>query len=138
VTKRILISASRVAVSRPGYDVINPPAKTPDYLAVDSSFAPPLRLCAAGVLYGVQLAVPVTVSFGTTFSSYPHVLTLPFSPGSGYTTMINLYMLYNSIAYVNPYQIQITKTYFRIGQSQTQNNTWNTNVYDWIYYVFAP
>ena len=137
-TPRILISGSRVAVSRPGIDVTNPPAKTEDYLAIDSSWGIPLRLYTSG-LFSTSLAADSRISFGTTFGSPPYVLIMPFDPSST-SILHDLYMIFTASpdTWQNPYNINISTSSFILGPSQIQNSGYNGTVRYWIYYVFAP
>jgi hypothetical protein len=69
---RIYAEASRFSISRTGYEVRTAP-RTPDYMAVDSSFPAALRLLQSGVLLGVQTYNIATVFYGTTYAAPPFV-----------------------------------------------------------------
>jgi hypothetical protein len=77
---RIYGDASRFSISRPGYDVRFVP-RTPDYMAIDSSFAQSLRLLMSGVLFGVAATSSPTVFYGTTYATPPFVELYPYNAG---------------------------------------------------------
>ncbi len=141
MTQRILISPTRVAVSRPGYDVVSPPAVTSDYLSVDSSFGKPLRLLQTGVVYGVSINGFGAVGFGTTYASFPQVLVLPFVPGAP-SYIHNLFQKWiagSQNYYFQPYNVTVTKSQFSVGRSDGYNGFYDDGYYNtarhWIYFV---
>lgn len=141
MTQRILLSAARVSISRPGYDVVSPPAFTSDYLSIDSGFPQATRLYQSGTRLGLSITsfFNSPVAFGTTFSSYPFVMVMPFDPGNP-SVLHGLYMKFvagTPDVYSNPYQVQIFKDRFRIGPA-TNDASYNSVSRDWIYFVFAP
>jgi hypothetical protein len=74
MTNRVLLSSSLFSISKPGVDVLAPPAVSYDYLALDSRLeqARPLLIgTALNVALNNQLGSKVY--FGTTFGFVPHV-----------------------------------------------------------------
>jgi hypothetical protein len=142
MTQRILLSPNRVSISRPGYDVVSPPAFTTDYLAIDSGFPQATRLYQSGVLYNLSIQAFSTtfVSFGKTFASYPFVTITPFIPGSPASSINLLYMKFDPGSpdlYHTPYNIQVFKDRFRLGPT-TSDTSYAAVLRNWIYFVFAP
>jgi hypothetical protein len=136
MTRRILISANRVAVSRPGYDVVNPPAISNDYLAVDSSFPAALRLATSGFIYGTPLTSFPTMYFGTPFARAPWIYIRPCSGN----VLYDLYQVWvggNPDTYSSPYTMQIFADRWRIGPALSTADI-NTVPFNWYYAVFAP
>lgn len=143
MVRRILLSASRVAVSRPGYDVITA-AVNPDTMSVDSTFGLPLRLLQAGVLLSRSINGFGTVGYGTTYSTYPKVLILPWDGGA---VIINLFQkrtngsTHDSL-YFNPYNVKMGKSSFKITRNDGNEGQFDDAYYNaarhWIYLVFPP
>jgi hypothetical protein len=75
---RIYGDANRFSISRPGYDVLTAP-RTPDYMAVDSSFPASIRLLHSGVLFNLTYDAVNTVFYGTTYATPPFVEIYPYN-----------------------------------------------------------
>lgn len=139
---RILITPTRVAVSRPGYDVKSPPAYTTDYLAVDSSFGMPSRLLMSGVLFGYSIGGFPTVSFPSTYALPPFVLVEEFVSPS---TLYNAYQKYTTGTpdiYYSPYAVRSTRSNFKVIETGYNGTSRDNAYYDqprnWIYFAFPP
>ncbi len=139
MTQRILISPTRVAVSRPGYDVVSPPAISTDYLSVDSSFGMPLRLLMSGVIYGSAVNGFPTISYPTTYGDFPMVHVAPFTSGS-ITNLFQKWISGTQEYYHQPYNIIFRKNNFTLGRADGMNGRFDNAYYDtvrnWIYFVF--
>lgn len=145
---RILITPTRVAISKPGYDVKTAPVST-DYLAVDSSFGMPLRVLLAGVRFGISIIsfTNSPVNYGTTYSIIPKVLCLPFDPNSGYSVVNNLFQKWtNGVQhqdlFFQPYNVQMEKSRFYLSRSDgnegVHDETYYATARNWLYIVFPP
>lgn len=143
MVRRILLSASRVAVSRPGNDVITAPIN-PDTMAVDSSFGLPLRLLQAGVRLSTSINGFTPISYGTTYSSYPKVFVLPWDGGAVIQNLFQKRMsgsTHDSL-YFNPYSTIMSKSSFKITRNDGNEGQFDDAYYNtarhWIYLVFPP
>lgn len=67
---RTIITPRRIAVSREGINVTNPPANTPEYLAFDSDWPKVERIHTIAKIARATLKTPRTVRF-TALSSQP-------------------------------------------------------------------
>jgi hypothetical protein len=77
---RIYADASRFSISRVGYEVRTAP-RTPDYMAVDSSFPQVTRLLHSGILFNLTYDAINTVFYGTTYATPPFVEIYPYNYG---------------------------------------------------------
>jgi hypothetical protein len=147
MSQRILISASRVAVSRPGYDVIGSPS-SPDYMAIDSNFSKSVRLIKAGSVGGAPDS-NTSVYYSQTYSAPPFVEIYQYNSfagkgftGPAYATPIRLRTNYGSVQYtanpiyINLYTDHFTFTYSLHGSTDYLGAT--TSARNWTYFVYEP
>jgi hypothetical protein len=141
---RILITPTRVAISRPGYDV-KTATISPDFLAVDSSFGKPLRLLTGGYIFNVSIINFPTVSYGTTYTNFPKVFVLPFDSSGSISNVHNLFQKWmhgsaHADLYFNPYNTKMTKSNFTIKRADNYEGQSDPTYYgtnrNWIYLVF--
>jgi hypothetical protein len=111
MTNRISISGTRVLISRPGVDVLSPPAYTPDYLMMDSNWGQPERPLQVGVILNKSLNDNHIQTFGVTYTEPPAVGI--YISESGAVRQIDL--ISDSSNWFVPYQLNITRSQFTLG-----------------------
>ena len=107
---RIYVGSTRVAVSRPGYNVFG--ASNTTTMAFDTNLPPVERPLHAGVLYGATINSNPTFGYGTTYSLPPFaVVTRKYAGTNSYYVSPGRGVGQNWQA---PYLIYHTTTYFQI------------------------
>lgn len=82
MTNRVLLSPDGVRVSRPGVDVINPPALTEDYLVIDWTWPKIERLHAYGKVSGSAISASSFTFLFDALSAPPIVAVLAKDAGT--------------------------------------------------------
>lgn len=132
---RIYGDANRFSISRPGYDVLGVP-RTPDYMAVDSSFPSPVRLLKSGILFGASAAVMAYVNYDETYPVPPFVELYAYNYGlSRSEQIVNFELGSGAKSYGN--MITITQQTHRFGFNCADAMGYGAIVRDWIYFVYA-
>lgn len=131
-TNRILLSATRVAMSRPGFDVLTAPI-TPAYLAMDSSFGVPERPLVFGFVFGVSSGQLFTPSWPTTYPAPPGVLLQTLVGG---TTYYENYRYTNNAGisnYFTPFYPISGVSTWGIRSNGDGNDGWYQIARNWVY-----
>lgn len=106
---RVLITPTRVAVSREGVDVTNPPANTPEYLALDSDWPKVERIHTIAKITRATLKTPKTVRF-TALSSQPFAFLAQKQQGVFYDPPTHAIEVIDKTLHYQTYRIEWIKT----------------------------
>lgn len=132
-TRRVLLSPSRVAISRPGYDVLNPPAFTSDFMALDSNFPPPERPILAGTLFNVALTSKLRVNYGATFATPPAVQIFPYDT---YGTIFSRDLIFSSGIFASVILLICGPSFFILSNTAGGTDSFASTPHNWIYMVW--
>jgi hypothetical protein len=128
---RVLLSAGRVAISRPGNDVQFVPP-TPFYLAMDSSFGPPERPLNFGFLFGLPALNSNFYGFGASYPAPPGLLVQTYVGGTTYDERYR-YIVDSTQNYFTPYVVVVSADQFGIRGYGAGADSWQSIARNWIY-----
>lgn len=133
---RVIVRPDRVSVTRPGYDVRYAP-RTPDYMAVDSSFPASQRLRMSGVVWNASARSQITIGYGTSYPDIPVVELVPMSGNRSILPMVIGDSAQTRTTRSQPYLIGMYRDRFTF-MIQNGNSVWADYVFNWVYYVWGP
>jgi hypothetical protein len=137
---RIYGDANRFSISRPGRDVLSVP-RTPDYMAVDSSFPRAVRLLHSSIVYGVTSELAQTVLYGVNYPVPPFVEVYAYNGGLQRSEQVLIMgrgagqpRAFTQPVSINMYTDRFT---FRTTDATAEGN-YAYQARDWIYFVYPP